>query len=95
MNEIEIIQLHATKAMEFIKRNEGKGGNCKQYFGKTYKEVIGKAEDVLNYHEGKCNGKGMCIFMLISNYIMADKWDMIMGFPQKQHCDDQEALEHT
>jgi hypothetical protein len=108
--EIRVLQVIKKKksddvddARRLLKEMKEREETAKQNSGNPYKEVIGKAEDVLKkfniskpyYHGGKYNGKGMCTFMSKSSNIMADIRDMILGIPLEQRCDDQEVLEHT
>ncbi len=60
---------------------------AKQNSGRTFREVIGKVEDISKkyyitkpyYYGGKYNGKAMCTFMTSSQEIMADIQAMILS----------------
>jgi len=76
---------------------------AKQNSGRTFREVIGKVEDIFKkyyitkpyYHGGKYNGKAMCTFMTSSQEIMADIQAMILSTPKELRCSNDEVVQYT
>ncbi len=91
------------EAGNFVKELKQIEVAAKQNSGRTFREVIGKVEDIFKkyyitkpyYHGGKYNGKAMCTFMTSSQEIMADIQAMILSTPEELRCSNDEVVQYT